>query len=177
MKSEEKIAPKYVLFTVVALTGLVLDLWTKQIIVDSYRLGQSTVVYESFFSITYARNYGAAFSMFKDLPDGARSLFFGAVTVTAVTMIAWFMRQIGRKDYWLAFGLALIFSGAVGNAVDRWRYGYVVDFLDFYWGKGGPTWPTFNVADIGITAGAVMVFIFELMRKEEPASSVEQATA
>ncbi len=170
MSRPRKIALKYLVFVMVLPVMLFLDLWTKQIIVDNYEFRESTVVVPEFFSITYARNYGAAFSMFRDLSEGARDVFFGCVTLVAVVTIAWFLIKLRDRDVWLAGGLAGILSGALGNSVNRWQYGYVVDFLDFYWGKGGPTWPTFNVADIGISVGAVMIFAFELFRKDEDAA-------
>lgn len=170
MSQARKIAPKYLVFAFVLPVMLFLDLWTKQIVVDNYEFRESTVVVPEFFSITYARNYGAAFSMFRDLSKEVREIFFGCVTLIAVGTIAWFLIKLHDRDLWLAGGLAGILSGALGNSVNRFQYGYVVDFLDFYWGKGGPTWPTFNVADIGISVGAVMIFAFELFRKDEGAS-------
>ncbi|MCW5829456.1 MAG: signal peptidase II [Deltaproteobacteria bacterium] len=167
MSERRPLPPKYVIFGSIVPIMVFLDLWTKDLIVRDFRPGQSRVIIDELFSITYARNYGAAFSLFRDLPDGARGWFFAVVTIVAVSAIFWFLITIPARDYWMASGLGLIFSGAVGNAVDRARFGFVVDFLDFYWGKGGPAWPTFNVADIGITVGAVIIIVFELLRKED----------
>ncbi len=175
--SKSALAPKYVIFLAVLPVVLFLDLWTKWYIVDHFRVGESSVVVSEFFSITYARNYGAAFSMFRDLSAGTRNIFFGCVTLSAIGLIGWFLHKIQPKDYWLALGLSLILAGALGNAANRYEYGYVVDFLDFYWGKGGPTWPTFNVADIGISVGASLIFLTELLRKEDPALAADVPAA
>ena len=142
-----------------ALILLIADQFTKILILGNYRLGDSTVV-TSFFNIVRAHNTGAAFSFLADA-SGWQRWFFTGIGVVAVAVIVWMLKaHPGQKLF--SFALACILGGAVGNVIDRVRYGYVVDFLDFYWG----TWhfPAFNIADSAITVGAVCLILDELLR-------------
>ena len=132
-----------------ALILLIADQFTKILILGDYQLGDSTVV-TSFFNIVRAHNTGAAFSFLADA-SGWQRWFFTGIGVVAVGVILWMLKaHPGQKLF--SFALACILGGAVGNVIDRVRYGYVVDFLDFYWG----TWhfPAFNIADSAISVGA-----------------------
>ena len=132
-----------------ALILLIADQFTKILILGDYQLGDSTVV-TSFFNIVRAHNTGAAFSFLADA-SGWQRWFFTGIGVVAVGVILWMLKaHPGQKLF--SFALACILGGAVGNVIDRVRYGYVVDLLDFYWG----TWhfPAFNIADSAISVGA-----------------------
>jgi signal peptidase II len=142
-----------------ALILLIADQFTKILILGYYRLGDSTVV-TSFFNIVRVHNTGAAFSFLADA-SGWQRWFFTGIGVVAVGVILWMLKaHPGQKLF--SFALACILGGAVGNVIDRVRYGYVVDFLDFYWG----TWhfPAFNIAYSAISVGAACLILDELLR-------------
>ena len=142
-----------------ALILLIADQFTNILILGDYQLGDSTVV-TSFFNIVRAHNTGAAFSFLADA-SGWQRWFFTGIGVVAVGVILWMLKaHPGQKLF--SFALACILGGAVGNVIDRVRYGYVVDFLDFYWG----TWhfPAFNIADSAISVGAACLILDELLR-------------
>ncbi|MBY4595333.1 signal peptidase II [Ottowia caeni] len=151
-----------------ALAALVvlLDQFTKQLILGHYRLGDSTYV-TSFFNVVRAHNTGAAFSFLAG-GSGWQRWFFIALATGAVLFILWLLRSHhGQKLF--AFSLSMILGGAVGNVIDRIMHGYVVDFLDFHWAFLSPLFyrghfPAFNVADAAITAGAIGLILDELRR-------------
>ncbi len=137
----------------------VADQWTKQWILDHYQHGDATFV-TSFFNIVRAHNPGAAFSFLAGA-SGWQRWFFTAIGVGAAVFIVWLLRaHAGQRLFSLA--LAMILGGAIGNVVDRLQHGYVVDFLDFHW--AGWHFPAFNIADSGITVGAVLLILDELRR-------------
>lgn len=147
--------------------GLILiDQFTKVLIVGNYQLGDVTRV-TSFFDVVRAHNTGAAFSFLHDAGGWQRWLFTG-IGVVAALVIAWLLRaHAGQRLF--CFALACILGGAVGNVIDRVAYGYVVDFLQFHWSfltplfRGG-YFPAFNVADSAITVGAGCLILDELRR-------------
>ncbi|MBE0472837.1 signal peptidase II [Rhodoferax sp.] len=138
---------------------LIADQFTKVLIMGYYQLGDSTAV-TSFFNIVRVHNSGAAFSFLAGA-GGWQRWFFTAIGVGAALLIVWMLKNhAGQKLF--AFALASILGGAVGNVIDRVMYGYVVDFLDFYW--RGWHFPAFNVADSAITVGAACLILDELLR-------------
>lgn len=142
-----------------AVVILVVDQITKTLILDNYRLGDSTFI-TSFFNIVRAHNTGAAFSFLSDAGGWQRWLFTG-IGAVATIFILWQLRaHPGQKLF--CFSLASILGGAIGNVVDRLMHGYVVDFLDFH--ASGWHFPAFNVADSAITLGAVCLILDELLR-------------
>lgn len=145
---------------------LVADQVTKTLILDNYRLGDSTFI-TSFFNIVRAHNTGAAFSFLSNAGGWQRWLFTG-IGAVATVFIVWQLRaHPGQKLF--CFSLASILGGAVGNVVDRLMHGYVVDFLDFHWSflSGifhGGHFPAFNLADMAISMGAICLILDELLR-------------
>jgi len=108
------------------------------------------------FHLTLVHNTGAAFSFLRDA--GGWQIYFFIILTTGVTiaLLVWMIR-LPTNRVWLAFALAFIMGGALGNLLDRIRFGYVVDFIEVYYDKW--SWPVFNVADSAITIGAVMMII------------------
>ena len=159
-------APRIWVWLAWAVVLLVADQITKTLILDNYRLGDSTVI-TSFFNIVRAHNTGAAFSFLADAGGWQRWLFTG-IGAVATVFIVWQLRaHPGQKLF--CFSLASILGGAVGNVVDRLMHGYVVDFLDFHWDflSGifhGGHFPAFNLADMAISVGAVCLILDELLR-------------
>ncbi len=138
---------------------LIVDQFTKVLIVGFYHLGDSTPV-ASFFNVVRVHNSGAAFSFLAGA-SGWQRWFFTGIGVVAALIIVWMLRShAGQKLF--SFALACILGGAIGNVIDRVLYGYVVDFLDFHW--RGAHFPAFNVADSAITIGAACLILDELLR-------------
>jgi signal peptidase II len=142
-----------------ALIIIILDQFTKTLILGYYQLGDSTRV-TSFFNIVRVHNTGAAFSFLANA-GGWQRWFFTGIGAVATIFILWMLRSHhGQKLF--AFALACILGGAIGNVVDRLLHGYVVDFLDFHY--GGWHFPAFNIADSGITIGAACLILDEILR-------------
>lgn len=138
---------------------LIADQFTKVLILGYYQLGDQTPV-TSFFNVVRVHNSGAAFSFLAGAA-GWQRWFFTMIGLVAAVVIIWLLRaHAGQKLF--AFALASILGGAVGNVIDRLLHGYVIDFLDFYWGNWH--FPAFNVADSAITLGAACLILDELLR-------------
>jgi signal peptidase II len=134
---------------------LVLDQIAKYIIRTHVRLYDTITVIPGFFNITYVRNKGAAFGILSNLPELWRSAFFIAVTIVAVAAIIALI--VKTHDRFAVYAFSLIAGGAIGNVVDRIRFGEVVDFIQWY--VKSHYWPSFNVADSAITLGVVLLAI------------------
>lgn len=116
----------------------------------------------SFFNITKAYNYGAAFS-FLDNEGGWQRWFFTAISlIVSIVLTVWLYRMT-RLERWLSLAIALILGGAVGNLIDRMFYGYVVDFIQVYWNTS--YFPSFNIADAAISCGTVLLLGLTLFEK------------
>jgi signal peptidase II len=138
---------------------ILVDQFTKVLILGYYHLGDSTYV-TSFFNVVRAHNRGAAFSFLSDA-SGWQRWFFTAIGFIAAAVIIWMLRShAGQKLF--SFAMACILGGAIGNVIDRMAHGYVIDFLDFHW--AGMHFPAFNVADSAITLGAICLILDELRR-------------
>ncbi len=151
----------YRIFAAVTAASLVIDQATKVLVDRTMALYQSIPVIDGFFSITYMRNRGAAFSFLADFDY--RRPFFIAITLLAIAVIAVTFRKLRDDQRLAAFSLSLIFSGAVGNLIDRVRLGEVIDFLDVYWKTHH--WPAFNVADSAICVGVALLAL-DMLREE-----------
>lgn len=144
----------------IALILILLDQVTKITVERSFQYAESVPV-TGFFNLIKVYNPGAAFSFLGDAGGWQRYLFT-AIAVGAVGFILYLMKKhAGQRLF--CFALALILGGAIGNLIDRVAYGHVIDFLDFYW-TGVGHFPAFNIADIGISIGAVL-FIFDELRR------------
>ena len=139
----------------IALIVLVLDQLTKTWVIAEFYLGQREII-TSFFNLVHVHNYGAAFSFLSDAGGWQRWFFAALSAVVSAVIVVWISRL--PKTRWIeSLALALILGGALGNLYDRLVLGYVVDFLDFHW--SGSHFPAFNVADSGITMGAVLLML------------------
>jgi len=152
---------KYIILFVTVAVVTLFDFITKAYISSTMSLHESFVVIEGFLNITYVRNPGAAFSFLADAPAMFRSIFFMSVTVLAIVLVLYYIAKSKIEEQFMIFSLSLILSGALGNLIDRVRFGEVVDFIDVY--ISSYHWPAFNVADSAITVGAV-VMILQLTR-------------
>lgn len=157
---------RWAVFCAALAFGTILDLGTKSYFFATLgKVGQRHDI-TSFFALTKATNPGAAFGMFKD-----QHTFFMLVTLAAFVCVPYFLHTARRKPLGAGLVLGLILSGVVGNFWDRMAIGEVRDFLDFHtpptgtlhdlFAKvfGSTIWPTFNVADVFITGGAILILI------------------
>ncbi|MDX9787328.1 MAG: signal peptidase II [Desulfobacterales bacterium] len=142
---------------------VVLDQITKLIITRTLPLHESIPVIDGFFNLTHVLNPGGAFGVFAQAGPGVRYFFFIGVSLVALGLVFYFYRTTPRSHPVLGAAFALIFSGAVGNLIDRVRFGVVIDFLDFY--VKGWHYPAFNVADSAITVGICICVYHFLFNK------------
>ena len=153
---------KYLYLMVIAGLLVSLDQLVKLYIHTQFHLGESVVVIPGFFNITYVRNFGAAFGFLAESHPSFREIFFLSMPPIALIIILLILRGVKDADVRQIVALSSIFGGAVGNYIDRLRFRYVIDFLDFHAGNHY-SWPAFNVADSAIVGGvglllALMVF-------------------
>jgi signal peptidase II len=119
------------------------------------------------FALTKVYNAGAAFSFLGDASGWQRWFFITLSIIVSGVLLVW-LRRLGPHEGRTALALALILGGAIGNLIDRLVYGYVIDFLDVYYGDWH--WPTFNLADSAITAGACLLILDALIGHRKAAA-------
>lgn len=186
---------KYLWLVVVALGVIAVDQWTKYLVLrdlttaldtadsrvsvfygtapdptfNSYHFHakDQVVLNDSFMQLRYAENPGAAFGLFRNLPENTRGPLFHLVSIGAVVLIAFYFSKLkGSADERFArLGMPLVLGGAVGNYIDRLARGFVIDFMEPVW-NGRPWWPAFNVADTAIVIGVGLLVIDSFVRKE-----------
>lgn len=178
---------RYVLLVLGALAIIALDQLTKirvatalvrpdGVLPADARMISSDVyaVTDSWFNLRVAGNKGAAWGLFRDLPDEWRVPFFATIALIASVVIVLFYRSaVGHKA--LSVALTCILGGAIGNLIDRIRLGYVVDFIDWYYGDWH--WPTFNVADIAISVGVGLLLVDMIIHRGEPPAKAKDPPA
>ncbi len=149
---------KYFITCVVAGMIVAFDQITKILVLSKFRLGESTVVIENFFNLTFVKNYGAAFGFLSQSHPQFREIFFLTMPPVAMVVIGILLRSAQDKDRIQIYALSSILGGALGNYIDRLRFRYVVDFLDFHW-FNQYSWPAFNIADSAIVIGVSILMI------------------
>ncbi len=153
-----------------ALIIVVMDQVTKRLVMQTMHLHDSIPVISGFFNLTYIRNPGAAFGIFATTNSTFRLIFFVGTSIFALGLLWTIFYRMHPDDWWGQLTVSGIVGGAIGNLIDRLRYGEVVDFLDFH--VAGWHWPAFNVADSAISVGVVsLLIIFALEKKRDGASS------
>ncbi len=153
---------KYGVSGLICVGLLFLDQWTKHLIVQKVPLHHSVAIIPGFFNLTHVRNTGGAFGILAGR-GSAGFAFFLILSLTAIGAILYFFFKVEQKDRRLTLPLPFILSGAIGNLIDRLRYGEVVDFLDFY--VSSFHWPAFNIADSAICVG-IGLLAWELLTGE-----------
>lgn len=141
---------------------ILLDQISKLWISSHFAYGE-TISVLSVFNLVLVHNSGAAFSFLSDA-GGMQRWLFSAIAIIASGWIVWLLRRHSHQKLF-CFALALILGGALGNLIDRIAYGYVVDFLDFYWDTYH--FPAFNLADSAITCGAALMLWESFTNKPE----------
>lgn len=137
-----------------------LDRLTKSLILSYFIPGESLIIIDNIFSITYVRNTGGVFGLFT-----GQAGFFIQLSIIVIILISFYLFFGREKDFYIKVCLVLVLGGAIGNLFDRIFYGYVIDFLDFR------IWPVFNLADtaISVSSGLLLVRIFCFRSKNRKA--------
>lgn len=145
---------KYIFF--LSLLGLIvtLDQFSKFAILVNLDLGKSQIWIPGLLSFTRVHNPGASFGIFATMPAKFREPFFLVFPMLILVLIVYLYYRLSQDQKISAVSLALIFGGAVGNLLDRIRLGFVVDFIDFFYGQRH--YPAFNIADCAITLGVAL---------------------
>ncbi len=152
-------------------TLILVDQFSKVLIEQYYLLGESTPIIKGFFSLTYVRNTGAAFGFGAAAPDSIRKFLFLLIPVLVCFYLIYLIWKTRKDAMLLSLAYSLILAGAIGNLIDRFWLGYVVDFFHFYFRDYH--YPAFNVADSCITIGAAFLifdFFMEIRNKKVKAS-------
>lgn len=163
--------PGYIFLAVVSLLSLVADLGTKYWAEKTLQVGETPMpkqIIKGVFGFLLAKNKGGAWGLLQNQSEKIRKPFFVIVSVLAIVFIVSLYRRLNPKQVALKWGLPLVLGGALGNLVDRIRYGYVIDFIDFQatWENLPHHWPTFNVADIAICIGVALMALDMLSGKK-----------
>jgi signal peptidase II len=139
------------IFWILSVLLLISDQWTKSRVQEQFRVGQSREIIPGFFNLTYVLNDGMAFGLFQ-----GRNVLLGLMVAGIMAGMFWWSRHLDWRKSEMNILAAMIFSGAVGNLIDRIRSGHVIDFLHVYWRDYH--WPVFNVADSCISLSMVWIF-------------------
>lgn len=171
-----KLSRKYYLLMLIAGVSLILDQWTKILILSHFQYGETHPIIQDIFHLTYVRNPGAAFGIFRDFPELFRKIFFLSLPPIAMVVIINILRTVEEEDLWQIFALSMIFGGAFGNYIDRIRFGYVVDFLDFHY-KDVWSYPAFNIADSCIVSGIGILLVLMFVRDRKNKNGTQTSKA
>ena len=155
---------KLLILLPILLVGVALDQVTKQLVLSYLPLGAQIPVIKGFFNIVHVHNRGAAFGLMSTWSLDFVRIFFLCTTCIVLLVVGYLWWRLPGDQRLAAVGYSLIMAGALGNLVDRVRFGEVVDFLDFYWGHYH--WPAFNVADSLVCLGAGVLF-WVILREEK----------
>ncbi|MCC6646718.1 MAG: signal peptidase II [Polyangiaceae bacterium] len=163
--------PGYLFLGIVSLVSLVADLGTKFWAEKTLQIGDTPApkqIIKGVFGFILAKNKGGAWGLLQNHSEKIRKPFFVIVSVLAIVFIVSLYRRLSPAQTALKWGLPLVLGGALGNLVDRVRYGYVIDFIDFQatWENVPHHWPTFNVADIAICVGVALMALDMLSGKK-----------
>jgi signal peptidase II len=157
-------------------TLIIADQISKGAIESSLFYGQTIPVIDGFFSIAYVKNTGAAFGFGAGGPEWFRQIFFLALPVLFCGWIFYLLVTTLKGAFYVSLAYALILSGAIGNLIDRFNLGYVVDFLMFYWKDERNHFPAFNIADSCITIAAfLLIFDFLIQLKNKKAEDASDS--
>jgi signal peptidase II len=142
---------------IVAVTVVILDQITKALVRPALALHESREVIPGFLDLTRVHNTGAAFGMLNSAEFPFKTLVLSLVAVIALGGVAWYAATVPLGDRLARLGIAGVLGGAIGNLIDRASSGYVLDFVDAYWGDWH-FW-AFNVADAAITVGVIFMIL------------------
>ncbi len=151
-------------YLAISIAVILLDAWTKWMVTNGIDTHDSVSIIPDFFQLVHVRNTGAAFGIGANAESRLVPLMLNAGAIAVFCVVVVYAIRSAVTDRLLQTGLHLILGGAIGNLLDRFRFGYVVDFLDVY--VGNHHWPAFNVADSAICIGIGLLFL-DMRRKPE----------
>jgi signal peptidase II len=160
------------LYLLIPVSVILLDIWTKMLVLQRLALHEAVSVIPDFFQIVHVRNTGAAFGLGANASSRIVPILLNSGAIIVFCVVVVYALRSAVTDRVLQTGLHLILGGAIGNLLDRFRFGYVVDFLDVYIGRHH--WPAFNVADSAICIGIALLFL-DMRKKPESATEPEPA--
>jgi signal peptidase II len=140
-----------------------------------YRSKPAITVVDGYFHLRYVENCGGAFGFLSSRSEKYRRPFFYATSLLATIFLLYLFVRIGPREKVLMVAFSVILGGAIGNVIDRFTLGYVVDFIEWHI-RDRARWPTFNIADVGITVGLVLILVdsFFLAKKREKKEEEKQ---
>lgn len=159
---------KRIHYLLITAAVIILDIWTKWLVLARIDLHEAIPVIPNFFQLVHVRNTGAAFGIGANAASALVPLLLNAGALIVFGVVVVYAMRSSVHERVLQTGLHLILGGAIGNLLDRFRFGYVVDFLDVY--IGTHHWPAFNVADSAICIGIGLLFLD--MRKKPESETV-----
>lgn len=160
------------IYLFIPVSVILLDLWTKMLVLQRLALHEAVTVIPDFFQIVHVHNTGAAFGLGANASSKIVPILLNSGAIVVFCVVVVYALRSAATDRVLQTGLHLILGGAIGNLLDRFRFGYVVDFLDVYVGRHH--WPAFNVADSAICIGIALLFL-DMRKKPESATEPETA--
>ncbi|MFV8257452.1 signal peptidase II [Bdellovibrio bacteriovorus] len=166
---------KYIWLLLISGLLVAMDQLVKVYVHTHFHLGESVIVVPNFFNLTYVRNFGAAFGFLAESHPSFREIFFLSMPPIALLIILGILRGVKDDDTKQIIALSSIFGGAIGNYIDRVRFRYVIDFLDFHlynrW-----SWPAFNIADMAIVGGVGLLLLLMFLENKKNKEKEEGAT-
>ncbi len=167
---------KYIWLLLISGLTIAIDQIIKIYVHTHYHLGESITVVPNFFNLTYVRNFGAAFGFLAESHPTFREIFFLSMPPIALIIILLIFRGVKDSDTKQIIALSSIFGGAIGNYIDRLRFRYVIDFLDFHFFNKW-SWPAFNIADMAIVGGVgLLLTLMFIEEKQKKAAEKKSAT-
>ena len=154
---------KYLIVAVISMLVIILDQYTKHLIIQSFALYESLDIIQNYVTIVHARNKGIAFGIFAAQGSGTQTILLIITSCLAIAFIFYLVSSLKGKQLYATITLSFILGGAIGNLIDRIRWGEVVDFIDLHWHRYH--WPAFNVADSAISLGLVLLIIGMFTKK------------
>ena len=147
---------------ILAILVVIADQLTKLWILTTYELHGQEEIIPGFFNLVHVTNTGAAFGFLAGDKNTLRLIFFVGIGITALVIMAIAYRHLKKQGRIFVYAIGLIGGGAIGNLIDRLRFGAVIDFLDFY--VGTHHWPAFNVADSAISTGVGLFLLGTILQ-------------
>ncbi|MES2964025.1 MAG: signal peptidase II [Bdellovibrionota bacterium] len=161
---------KYLILAAIAGMIITADQASKMWVHTHLMEGEAIPVISRLLNISHVHNQGAAFGFLSDSHPGFREIFFLSMPPIALLIILAIFRNISDRDRWTITALSSVFGGAIGNYIDRLRFRYVIDFIDFtiVWSENAKpfVYPSFNIADIAIVCGVAVLLFLEFTRSK-----------
>ena len=162
-----KLYIKLILIVFIVLGGCHSDLYTKHLATEALRDQPSVPLVSGYLDLRYTENEAIAFSFLDSVPKSLKRPLFASLQLFSSLLVCILLVLWRKKPFWSLLPFVLILSGALGNAFDRVRFGYVVDFIHFHI-QDRFSWPVFNVADILISVGIGLLILQILLQKQTP---------